>query len=164
MDPRTNLLVSGRHYGQRREFQGRETKGSKSAWTQYRISIRCAQVEPSPAAELLAKRYGRSASMARMAARSYRLHETRSLQFGRFDFFEVKQPPKVLEKRAEAYLQLDLRRLKAEDKRGMTEWRHANRWRDSVRMRKRCYAPDQVAKFEQIHRAVQALHSNRGFE
>lgn len=67
--------------------------------------------------------------------------------------------PYLIVKRAEAYLLLDLRRLKAEGKKGMTEWVHPNRWRDSVRMRKRCYTPDQVAQFDRIHRAVQDLHA-----
>src|SRR5881628_686560 len=65
----------------------------------------------------------------------------------------------VIVKLAEANLLLDLRRLKAEGKHGETEWVHANRWRDSVKMRKRCYTSEQVAAFERIYRAVQALHS-----
>ena len=56
---------------------------------------------------------------------------------------------------------MELRRLKAEGKKGVTEWRHPNRWRDSAKMRKRCYTTDQVAQFERIHRAVQGLHAGR---
>lgn len=62
-------------------------------------------------------------------------------------------------KQAEAFLLLDLRRLKAKGKKGMTEWEHPNRWRESVKMRKRCYTSEQVAEFERIFRTVQALHS-----
>ena len=62
-------------------------------------------------------------------------------------------------KQAEAYILLDLRRLKAEGKKGVTEWVHRNRWRDAVKMRKRCYTPDQNAAFERLHRAVKALHA-----
>src|SRR2546422_3741445 len=47
--------------------------------------------------------------------------------------------PYLVVKKTEALHLLQLRRLKAEGKQGVTEWVHANRWRDSVRMRKRCY-------------------------
>src|SRR2546422_597490 len=68
--------------------------------------------------------------------------------------------PYLVVKKTEALHLLQLRRLKAQGKQGVTEWVHANRWRDSVRMRKRCYTSSQVAAFERIRQAVLALHSS----
>ncbi|MGQ0798302.1 MAG: hypothetical protein ACT4OI_10650, partial [Methanobacteriota archaeon] len=67
--------------------------------------------------------------------------------------------PYLVVKRAEAYLLLDLRRLKGQGKKGLTVWRHANRWRDSVAMRKRCYTPEQLEEFDRTHRAVRTLRA-----
>src|SRR5438128_10753796 len=68
--------------------------------------------------------------------------------------------PYLVVKQAEAHLLLDVQRLKAQGKQGVSEWFHANRWRDSVRMRKRCYTVAQIATFDRIHQTVQALHSS----
>jgi hypothetical protein len=125
----------------------------------YRINIRCAEVVPSPALELLAKTFGgrlavrKSQSPNERDLVSWSLHDAAAMRA-----VEALAPYLVV-KLAEANLLLDLRRLKAEGKQGETEWVHANRWRDSVKMRKRCYTAEQVAAFERIHRAVQALHS-----
>jgi len=125
----------------------------------YRICIRCAQVVPSPAVEFLAQTFG-----GRLGVKKSRRPNCRDLvTWSLHDRAAVPAIeallPHLVVKRAEAYLLLDLRRLKAEGKKGMTEWEHPNRWRASVRMRKRCYTTDQVAQFERIHRAVQALHA-----
>lgn len=125
----------------------------------YRICIRCAQVVPSPAVELLAQTLGGRLGVQKSRRPSCRdlviwsLHDKSTVPA-----IEALLPHLIV-KRAEAYLLLDLRRLKGKGKKGMTEWRHPNRWRASVRMRKRCYTTDQVAQFERIHRAVQTLHS-----
>jgi len=125
----------------------------------YRISIRCAQVAPSRAVDLFAETFGGRLT-ARKSARpnhrdlvSWSLHDRAAMRA------IERLIPYLVVKQAEAYLLLDLRRLKAEGKKGLTEWVHANRWREFARMRKRCYTTGQVAEFERIHRAVQALHS-----
>jgi hypothetical protein len=62
-------------------------------------------------------------------------------------------------KEAEAFLLMELRRLKAQGKEGLTEWNHANRWRDSVTMRKRRYTTEQVDKFERLFQTIHRLHA-----
>ena len=125
----------------------------------YRINIRCAQVVPSPALELFAKTFG-----GRLAVRKSQSPNERDLiSWSLHDRAAMRAVEAlalhVIVKLAEANLLPDLRHLKAEGKHGETEWVHANRWRDSVKMRKRCYTSEQVAAFERIYRAVQALHS-----
>jgi hypothetical protein len=68
--------------------------------------------------------------------------------------------PFLVVKEEEALLLLELRRLKAQGKEGLTEWNHANRWRDSVKMRKRCYTNEQVDKFERLFQAIHWLHAH----
>ena len=126
----------------------------------YRINIRCAQVVPSPAVALLAKTFG-----GHLAVRKSRMPNQRDLVLWSLHDRAAMRAlealaPYLLVKQAEANLLLDLRRLKAQGKQGVTEWVHANRWRDSVKMRKRCYTTAQVSAFERIHRRVQALHSS----
>jgi hypothetical protein len=67
--------------------------------------------------------------------------------------------PYLVVKHAQALLLLELRRLKARGKKWTTLWKHPNRWRYSVTMRKRCYTSEQVAEFERIFRKVRSLHS-----
>ena len=123
----------------------------------YRICIRCAQVIPSRAVELaktfgghLAVRQGKRPHSRNLV--SWSLHDRTAVSA------IVALLPFLVVKEAEALLLLELRRLKAQGKKGLTEWKHANRWRDSVKMRKRCYTAEQVTAFERIHRALQALH------
>lgn len=126
---------------------------------QYRISIRCAQVTPSPAVELLAKTFGGRLAFKKPSRPQHRelvswsLHDKGAVPAIKalLPYFRVKH--------LEAYHLLELRGLKAHGKQGLTEWEHRTRWQRPIRMRKRCYTPDQVAEFERIHRAVQALHS-----
>ena len=125
----------------------------------YRISIRCAQVSPSPAVELLAKTFGGHPRLIKPRRPNRRDLVCWSLHDKAAASAVEALIPYLAVKEREAYLLLELRRLKAQGKKGMTEWEHPNRWRDSVRMRKRCYTPEQVARFERIHRTLQALHS-----
>ena len=125
----------------------------------YRINIRAAQVRPSPAIELLAKTFGGNMT-SRRARRpnrrdlvSWSLHD-RSAAAAINELY-----PYLVVKKHEAELLLELRQLKGQGKKGITEWVHANRWHPAVTMRKRCYTREQVAEFERIHREVQALHS-----
>jgi len=131
---------------------------------QYRINIRCAQVVPSPAVDLLAKAFG-----GRLARKKARWPSGRNLVS--WSIFDRKAIPAIEAllpylrvKNTQAHLLLELRGLKARGKMGLTEWVHPNRWQRPVKMRKRCYAPEQVAEFERLHRAVQALHSGRAVE
>jgi hypothetical protein len=135
----------------------RAVRGMRSP--HYRINIRCAQVAPSPAIELLAKTFGGSMGIRHEKRPNSRdlatwsLHDKAAVPAIRsiLPFLVVKQ--------TEAWLLLELRGLKERGKGGLTEWVHANRWHDQVQMRKRCYTTDQVASFERIHRAIQELHS-----
>lgn len=125
----------------------------------YRINVRCGQVMPSRAVELLAKTFGGRLAIRKARRPNYRALVTWSLHDKAAVPAIEGLLPYLVVKRTEAYLLMDLRRLKAEGKKGLTEWVHANRWRDSVKMRKRCYTTDQVTQFERIHRAVQDLHA-----
>jgi hypothetical protein len=128
-------------------------------WPHYRICIRCAQVIPSRAVELLAKTFGGHLSVKQDERPNARALVTWSLHDRKAVSAIVAVLPFLVVKQAEALLLLDLRRLKAQGKRGLTEWKHANRWRDSVKMRKRCYTAEQVVKFERIFQKVHHIHS-----
>ena len=125
----------------------------------YRINVRCAQVLPSSAVELLAKTFGGRLGVKKSRRPNHRDLVSWSLHDRAATYALVALLPYLSVKQAEAYLLLDLRRLKAKGKQGVTEWVHPNRWRNSVRMRKRCYTAAQVVGFERVRRAVQALHS-----
>lgn len=125
----------------------------------YRINIRCGQVMPSRAVELLAKTFGGRLGVRKSRRASCRDMVTWSLHDRSAVPAIEALLPYLIVKQAEAFLLLDLRRLKAKGKKGVTEWEHPNRWRESVKMRKRCYTSEQVAEFERIFRTVQALHS-----
>lgn len=125
----------------------------------YRVNIRASQVVPSAAIELLASTFGGNVRIVRPRQPHHRLLATWSLHDGRAAAAVEALLPFLIVKRREAELLLRLRTLKGLGKKGFTEWIHPNRWRRAVRMRKQCYTPDQVAEFESLHRAVQALHS-----
>ncbi len=126
---------------------------------QYRIAIRCAQVQPSPAIELLRDTFGGSVSPRRSRHPNHRDLATWNLQ-DRAAAPAVKALlPHLIVKQTEAWLLLELRGLKEEGKAGATEWTHANRWHEQVKMRKRCYTPSQVAGFERLYREIQDQHS-----
>lgn len=125
----------------------------------YRISIRRAQVAPSPAVKLLAKTFGGSLSIKKSKHPNLRHLDFWSLHDRSAVPAIESLLPHLRVKWREAVLLLELRRLKERRKDGLTEWVHPNRWHTAVTMRKRCYTPEQVSEFERIHRAVQALHS-----
>ncbi len=125
----------------------------------YRINIRCSQVIPSPAVELLAKTFGGRLGLRKASRPNHRdlvswsLHDKAAAQ-------AVKALlPHLRVKWREAHLLLELMAIKARGKQGLTVWRHRTRWQRRIRMQKRCYTADQNAEFERIHRAVQALHA-----
>ena len=126
---------------------------------QYRISVRASQVSPSPAIELMAKTFG-----GRVATRESKLPRHRDLACWSLHDKSAANAinalmPHLVVKRRQAELLLELRRRKSEGKLGLTEWTHRNRWQRPIRMRKRCYTPEQVAEFERLRREVIALHS-----
>lgn len=125
----------------------------------YRINVRCAQVMRSPAVELLAKTFGGRLGVRRSRRPNHKDLLSWSLHDKSAVHALVALLPHLIVKLPEAYLLLELRRLKAQGKKGLTRWEHPNRWRDSVKMQKRCYTSDQNAEFERIHRAVQAMHA-----
>ncbi len=126
----------------------------------YRINIRCGQVLPSTAVELLAGTFGGRVGLRKSHRPNHRDLATWSLHDKSAEPAIRALLPYLVVKKTEALYLLELRRLKAQGKEGTTEWVHANRWRDSVRMRKRCYTAAQVAAFEGIRKAVQDLHSS----
>src|SRR2546428_12257795 len=126
----------------------------------YRINIRCGQVLPSRAVELLAATFGGRVGLSKSRRPNQRDLATWSLHDKMAEPAIRALLPYLVAQKTEALHLLQLRRLKAEGKEGVTEWVHANRWRNSVRMRKRCYTTAQVAAFERIRQAVQALHSS----
>lgn len=125
----------------------------------YRICLRCAQVVPSPAVELLAQTFGGHLGVIKSRQANHRDLVSWSLNDRAAESAIRSLLPYLVVKTSEAYLLLELRRLKAQGKLGWTEWRHRNRWHASVRMRKRCYTAEQVAGFEQVHKAIQEVHS-----
>jgi len=125
----------------------------------YRISVRCAQVSPSPALELLGRVFGGRPTLKR----SRKLNHRDLVCWSAHDKCAAVAIrallPHLPVKWAEACLLLELRQLKAQGKEGLTECVHRTRWQRPIKMRKRCYTSEQVAQFERIRRAVQALHS-----
>ncbi len=125
----------------------------------YRTNIRAAQVRPSPAIDLLAKTFG-----GRVTTRkSTRPNQRDLVSWGLWDRMAIPAVvallPYLVVKTREAYLLLELRRLKAQGKKGLTYWKHRV-WRHGAHlMRKRCYTPEQVAQFEHLYWELRALHS-----
>ncbi len=128
---------------------------------QYRINIRCAQVAPSPAIDLLARTFGGSVAKKHDSRPNTRDLAVWSLHDRAAASTIRSLLPYLVVKTREAWLLLELRRLKAEGKKGVSEWVHANRWRKRVTMRKRYHTPGQVTEFERICRQVHDLHSGR---
>ena len=125
----------------------------------YRLNLRCAQVAPSRAIDLLAETFGGNVGFRVDGRPNTRRLATWSLHDKSAVPALKSLLPHLVVKKTEARFLLELRRLKEEGKKGTTEWVHSNRWHDRVTMRKRCYTDDQVIAFERIHRAVQCLHS-----
>ncbi len=126
----------------------------------YRINIRCAQVAPSPAVELLARTFGGNVGIRQDYRSNHRALATWSLHDrAAVPAIEALLPYLVV-KQTEAWLLLQLRGLKANGKEGTTEWVHANRWHERVNMTKRCYSSDEVATFERICQMLQSIHSS----
>lgn len=130
-------------------------------WPNYRINIRCAQVTPSPAVELLLATFGGTVTLVKDNRPDHRNLLAWSL-FDQAAGAAVKALlPYLRVKWVEACLLLQLRELKTRGKADLTVWEHRNRWRLVARMRKRSYSAEQVAEFERIRLAVISQHTRR---
>jgi hypothetical protein len=127
-------------------------------WPHYRINVRCAQVQPSPAIELLTETFG-----GRIIVKKARWPNCRDL--AEWNLHDRAASP-VIEsllpylqvKWVDACLLLELRRAKSRGMRDLTEWEHPTRWGHTALMRKRSYSASQVAEFERIRRCLLELH------
>ena len=127
-------------------------------WPHYRINIRCAQVMPSPAIELLSQTFG-----GRISTRRERRQNCRDLTSWNLHDKAAAPAieallPSLRVKWVDACLLLELRHLKSLAKEDLTEWEHRTRWQRPIKMRKRSYSSRQVAEFERVRRTLLALH------
>lgn len=147
MDSDGNFRISRRHVAAMR-------------WPQYRINIRCAQVPPSPAVELLARTFGGRVTTLRGARPNCRDLIAWSL----YDRAAVPAIEALLPhlhvKWIDACLLLELRHLKSLRKEDLAQWVHRNRWQRPVEMRKRSYSQRQVAEFERVRKTLRELREN----
>ncbi len=136
-------------------------RGKRMRWPYYQINVRCAQVQPSPAVELLGRTFG-----GRIATKREKRDNHRDLALwsvhdrAAFDAI-VELLPYLRVKSADAFLLVELRYLKSKGKEDLTEWEHCTRWRRMIPMRKRSYSERQVAEFEQLREALKRLHRRR---
>jgi hypothetical protein len=124
----------------------------------YRINIRCAQVKPSRAVDLLAQTFGGRVGAKESTHPGHRPLASWSLHDGSAALAVEALLPYLRVKHREAQLLLELRALKTRGKDGITIWTHRTRGPRAIPMRKRCFTPEQNAEFERIFRAVQLLH------
>lgn len=130
-------------------------------WLHYRLNIRCAQVEPSPAVELLASTFG-----GRVAVKKSKRPDLRNL--ATWDLHDKAAVPAIEAllpylrvKWTDACLLLELRDLKSRKKDDLTVWEHRTRWPHNSTMRKRSYSAAQVEQFERVRKALLALHASK---
>ncbi|MFQ5947051.1 MAG: hypothetical protein ACE5NC_12530 [Anaerolineae bacterium] len=126
----------------------------------FRIKAGAGQVAPSPAIALLSETFGGNIRVRHSGGQGHRKLAYWSL----FDKSAVPALEALLShlviKAPQARLLLQLRELKARGKLGITEWTHRTRWQRPVKMRKRCYSPEQVRDFDRLYRIVKALHAD----
>lgn len=142
-------------------FRILKKRGQRMRWPYYQINVRCAQVLPSPAVELLCQTFGGRVSTKRERRANHRDLAMWSIN-DRTAFDAVTALlPHLRVKSADASLLLKLRELKSRGKEDLTECRHRTRWQRVIPMRKRSYSEEQVAEFDQVKEALQALHRCR---
>jgi hypothetical protein len=128
-------------------------------WPQYRVNVRCAQVSPSPAVQLLKRIFGGHISLVEDGRPNHRDLVAWSIDDrGAVPAIEALIPH-LRVKWIDACLLLELRDLKSRQKEDLTSWVHANRWHARVEMRKRSYSSRQVAEFERVRQTLLALHA-----
>jgi len=145
MDSDGNFRISRRHVETMR-------------WPHYRINVRCAQVEPSPAVALLATTFGGQVRKKKDERPGHRdlaawgVHDRAAIPAieALLPYLRVKW--------VDACLLLELRDLKSRMKEDLTSWVHGNRWHQKVEMHKRSYSSGQVADFERVRASLRALH------
>ena len=142
-------------------FRILKKRGQRMRWPYYQIIIRCAQVKPSPAIELLARTFGGSIATKRERRQNHRDLDSWSLHDKAAFVAITELLPHLRVKSRDAWILLELRRLKSRGKEDLTEWEHRTRWQRVIPMRKRSYSADQVAQFETLHRKLQELHHER---
>ena len=127
-------------------------------WPCYRINVRCAQVKPSPAVEMLSRTFG-----GRIATKRERKPNCRDL--ASWNLHDRAASPAIEAllpylrlKWVDTCLLLELRHLKSLGKEDLTEWEHRTRWQRVIKMRKRSYSASQVAEFERVRQNLGALH------
>lgn len=125
----------------------------------YRIAIRASQVYPSPAIELFAGTFGGNVNVRNSGGAGHRPLAHWALYDRSAEPAIAALLPYLVIKAPEARLLLRLRELKAAPKEGLTEWVHANRWHEAVRMWKRCYSEAQVRAFDRLYLTLRALHA-----
>jgi hypothetical protein len=126
----------------------------------YRIKIGAGQVAPSPAINLLAKAFGGTVRIRDDGRKGHR-------PMARWSLFDKSAVPALgallpylVIKAPQARLLLQLRERKARGKLGFTEWTHKTRGPRPIKMRKRCYSPEQVREFDRLYQIVKALHAD----
>ncbi len=128
-------------------------------WPHYRINVRCAQVSPSPAVQLLKETFGGHLAIRKEGRPNHRdLIEWSIDDRGAVPAIKALIPH-LRVKWIDACLLMQLRELKSRPKEDLTSWVHANRWRPQVEMRKRSFSARQIEEFERIHQTLLAVHS-----
>lgn len=128
-------------------------------WPQYRLNVRCAQVSPSPAVQLLKNTFGGHLSIMKATRSNHRDLVVWSVDDrGAVPVIEALIPY-LRVKWIDACFLLELRELKSKPKQDLTSWVHANRWHVRVEMRKRSYSSRQVEEFERVRQTLIALHA-----
>lgn len=141
------------------KIERRKVRGMLNPY--YRIAMGVSQVAPSPAIELLARTFGGNVKLREAKRDTQRpLYTWRIYDRMAVPALEALLPF-LVNKAPEARILLRVRELKAQGKLGLTEWVHANRWRPHVKMRKRCYTPEQVAELDTLYQTLKALHAGR---
>jgi len=131
---------------------------SAMRWPHYRINIRCAQVIPSPAVELLSTTFGGRITTVKASRPNSRDLASWNLHDRAASPAIEALLPYLRVKWLDACLLLELRHLKSRGKEDITEWEHRTRWQRLIKMRKRSYSSSQVADFERVRQSLRALH------
>lgn len=127
----------------------------------YRINMCCAQVDPSPAVELLARTFGGQTRTVQEKKLKSRDLSTWSI-YDRTAATAIERTLPFLQlKWIDACLLLELRHLKSLGKNDLTEWVHRNRWQFLCKVRKRAYSAEQVRVFENVRQRLLALHEGK---
>ncbi len=133
-------------------------------WLQYRVNVRCGQVSPSPAVQLLKKAFGGNITFSRDSRPNHREMAVWSLDDrGAVPAIEALLPH-LRVKWVEACLLLELRALKSKPKEELISWIHPNRWHPEVEMRKRSYSARQVSEFEKVRQTLLAHRAAGGVD